>query len=217
MKEDINVICVDVGRYSDEERRNNFGWAYRKFSVNNIQTGTSIYELIEIIAEIISNNSKLCLGFECPLWLPLSEDPSNLTKKRAQEGNRPWSAAAGACAMSVGIVQASWIFSKIKEKLPNKTINSYFDWNNFLNSSDGVYIWEAFVTGKAHAATHVEDAENAVKAFIKINSAKDAKSEDLIQSKNIPIIAFLLKMANWQISASEIIVTPQIVVAENID
>jgi hypothetical protein len=40
------------------------------------------------------------------------------------------------------------------------------DWRSFTADPQGLFLWEAFVTGAAKKATHVEDATVAVAAFL---------------------------------------------------
>src|SRR5205823_3673155 len=42
---------------------------------------------------------------------------------------------------------------------------SHLDWKKFTRESRGLFLWEAFVTDRAKAATHVDDAAVAVAAF----------------------------------------------------
>ncbi len=42
---------------------------------------------------------------------------------------------------------------------------AYLDWEQFVLSESGLFLWEAFVTGRAKAANHVDDARAAVEAF----------------------------------------------------
>ena len=50
---------------------------------------------------------------------------------------------------------------------------AYLDWDAFVGSNTGVFLWEAFVTGKAKqkgvdkAKAHVVDALNACKEFLR--------------------------------------------------
>ena len=41
----------------------------------------------------------------------------------------------------------------------------YLDWEAFEAADAGLFLWEAFVTGKAKAVTHVDDATVAVACF----------------------------------------------------
>jgi hypothetical protein len=82
---------------------------------------------------------------------------------RPGEGNRSWSAGAGAGAMATGIVEVAWILSELRRRRPNAT--PYLDWAEFAAAGGGLFVWEAFVTADAKATTHVDDATVAVAAF----------------------------------------------------
>lgn len=113
--------------------------------------------------------SKVALGFECPLFVPMHERPSDLTARRSGEAGRPWSAAAGACSMGVGMVQALWLLDRVRRELkPVPPV--FFEWTGFANASSGLFVWEAFVSGTAKAAIdaespHCEDAMVGLLAF----------------------------------------------------
>jgi hypothetical protein len=44
---------------------------------------------------------------------------------------------------------------------------AHLDWNAFTTAGRGLFLWEAFVTSAAKAATHADDAMIAAEAFIK--------------------------------------------------
>ena len=92
-----HICCVDIGSITG----GNFGWAGVSIdsSGNQISCDESedIWKLVDETAERLNNGAKVALGFECPLWVPVRDDPKELTSARAGDGNRPWSAQAGRC------------------------------------------------------------------------------------------------------------------------
>ena len=99
----LAINCADIGSITND----NFGWA----AVHGEQQrdGTTIDGLVDDVVQSLAEGVKVALGFECPLWVPVPDDPSGLTAKRGMEGDKPWSAAAGACALAAGLTETAWI------------------------------------------------------------------------------------------------------------
>jgi hypothetical protein len=156
------IYCADIG--SVPNRR--FGWARSAADEGGIERhrgGTEIVELLDGVTEDLAAGRAAALGFECPLFVPVPEQPLRLGMARAGERNRPWSAGAGAGAMATGIVEVAWILAELRRRCPKAT--SYLDWTEFAAAGRGLFVWEAFVTAGAKAPTHVDDAAVAVAAF----------------------------------------------------
>lgn len=153
------VYCADIGSVKSR----NFGWA--RLQANRADpstvTGSDISEFAMRIAADINSGSRVALGFECPLFLPLPDDPIDLTSARPGEGDRPWSAGAGAGSLATGLTETVWILDQIKRRVPASP-GVFVDWRRFQEAHAGLFIWEAFVTKAAKADTHHGDAELAV-------------------------------------------------------
>ena len=160
---DIIIWCADIGSI----KNNKFGWCRGIIGAkDDFIMGNSIQDFADGIAKDVSNGYKVALGLECPLFVPITENPLNLTNARIGEGDRPWSAGAGCGALATGLTETAWILGRIKE-LAEVDIKVTFDWNEFINKSLNLFIWEAFVSKESKAQTHSGDAEVAVKTFIK--------------------------------------------------
>lgn len=165
----IIIYCADIGSV----KKNNFAWARLPETepIRNTLYYQNIHTLVESVTEDIIAGSKVALGFECPLFVPISENPIDLTSAREGEENRPWSAAAGACAMATGLTESVWILEQVKMRLSSqnkKLPKAFLDWNNFLQADSGLIIWEAFVSGKQKndgKTSHYEDALLAAQTF----------------------------------------------------
>lgn len=161
---DIIVWVADVGSIM----RNGFGWCRSSVEDNTVKisTGTDISLFAEGISKDLRNRKRVALGFECPLFLPITDNPMNLTSARQGEGNRAWSAGAGCGSLAVGLTESVWIFERIREKVGIKNINTTFDWDKFFSDNEvNLFIWEAFVTGEAKSKTHSGDAVIAAQTF----------------------------------------------------
>ncbi len=206
----IAIFCADVGSIKSGK----FGWACVLGDVDkdNKTIGKckenpsgfckddfkDIEKFKEKIKYFIEENIKVAIGFECPLFIPVKEDPLTLTSARKSEGNRPWCAQAGATALSVGLVEILWLLRSLKKEL--KCVPSFtFSWEKFLECPGSkIFFWEAMVMGKAKSKdndfSHVEDAQIAVEAFCeKIGqSVKEENSYPVFS-----IIGACLLWAEW--------------------
>ncbi|WP_147431195.1 hypothetical protein [Thiocapsa rosea] len=150
------TACADIGSVT----AGNFGW----WSSDG-QSGLEPSTLAASVAAALNSNRPVALGFECPLFVPLTEGELELTRARPGEGSRPWSAGAGCGALTTGLVQVAWVLRAIRASLKSPQVG-YLGWEAFRNAQSGLFIWEAFVSGKSKASTHVADAQAAGEAFI---------------------------------------------------
>lgn len=158
----LAVYCADVGSI----RQGNFGWAREHVPAGEIERhrgGTEIPGLVNAVSEDLAAGVPVALGFECPLFVPVPEDPSRLGAARPGERTRPWSAGAGTGALTTGLVQAAWLLTELRNRRPSDRV--FLDWTAFEAAGAGLFLWEAFVTEKAKAVTHVDDATIAVACF----------------------------------------------------
>jgi hypothetical protein len=156
------VYCADIGSVPNGR----FGWARNEPNETTIERhrgGTEIIDLVDAVAEDLAADQPVALGFECPLFVPVPEQALRLGTARPGEKNRSWSAGAGAGAMATGIVEVAWILGQLRRRLPETT--TFLGWDEFTAAGSGLFLWEAFVTDRAKAATHVDDATVAVAAF----------------------------------------------------
>ena len=149
----LAIYCADIGSI----KRGNFGWA----AVDGDQQGDGddIDDLVDDLVRSLSAGTKVALGFECPLWVPVSQEPQGLTKGRAVDGNKPWSAGAGASALSAGLTETAWILSQTRQRLAERGValpRPYLHWDEFNEADTGLFLWEAFVTGAAKAKVEVK-------------------------------------------------------------
>ncbi len=106
----------------------------------------------------------MAMGFECPLLVPIPDDPARLTSARNGEGKRAWSAGAGAGALATGLTETVWNLCNLRNKV-SSNIPAFLDWSGFREVKNGLFLWEAFVSGRAHGEDDVADAEKAVRCF----------------------------------------------------
>jgi hypothetical protein len=157
--------------------------------------GEKIGELADAVAVDVKAGMAVALGFECPLWVPIPRDPLELGRARRGEGDRPWSAGAGAGALATGLPQVVWILREILARIGHAPA-FFLKWSPFVTASSGVFLWEAFVTKDAKHGTHSDDAAAAVKHFL--TSLPDPTCADLGSSGEVySLLGAALLRAGW--------------------
>ncbi|MBL3529685.1 MAG: hypothetical protein JMN27_18555 [gamma proteobacterium endosymbiont of Lamellibrachia anaximandri] len=185
----LSIFCADVGSI----KAKNFGWA-ATLSNGQEETGDDITIFSKRIAEEIKKGSKVAIGFECPLFVPMRNDHFKVNSARAGEGNRSWSAGAGTGALATGLVEVLWVMNSLN-KLLSVTPKSEFNWDKFKNNNS-IFLWEAFVTSKAKGTGHSEDALIAVKIFKK--ALPDLWSKNAIQEEHVlSLVGAAALRAGW--------------------
>lgn len=162
LMKDLVLYCADIGSV----KNGNFGWARlcHEEIESECNERDSILDLIRAVVEDLNRGNPVALGFECPLFVPLPLDPGDLTKARVGEGDRPWSAGAGAACLATGLTEIVWILEKIRAALVDPP-DAYLEWNRFREAGAGLFLWEAFVTKAAKRNSHQSDAEAALEIF----------------------------------------------------
>lgn len=159
------MVCADIGSV----KKGRFGWARVQLPrVEPPYQASSIRELVESLAHDLVEGVPVALGLECPLFVPIPADPTALTSARRGEGNRPWSAGAGAAALATGLTETVWILQEVR-RVTGTSCEAYVDWQEFSTAGAGLFLWEAFVTGASkstgEADSHAADALIACEAF----------------------------------------------------
>lgn len=190
-----HIYCADVGSI----KKRNFGWAGVSISPKEQQhswrTGEGIQELVDEVADRLNKGTKVALGFECPLWVPVRDRPEELTSGRCGDGSRAWSFGAGAASLVTGLPECAWTLQKIREISPDA--KAYLDWESFLESKDGLFIWEAFVSGGGKTGSHTGDAKVAVSAFIEALPSLESLNAVRPSEQTYSLIGAALLWAGW--------------------
>jgi hypothetical protein len=108
------IHCADIGSV----KNGNFGWARLAIDEPSsvCTTGRDIEQFAEGIAADINAGVRVALGFECPLFLPFPNDPEDLTSARPGEGDRAWSAGAGAGVLATGLTETVRILDQVRRR-----------------------------------------------------------------------------------------------------
>jgi len=173
---DLVVLVADIGSI----RKNRFGW-YRITAKEDTEAGRDIRDFVKAIAKDLSHGQKVALGFECPLFVPVSDNPVYLTSAREGEGNRAWSAGAGSGSLTTGLTICVWVFEQIKY-LAETSIKPTFNWRDFTTGQSNLFIWEAFVSGAIKTNSHHGDAEVAARTFL--NSCPHISKANAVSAQN---------------------------------
>jgi len=192
--ERLRVFCADIGSVSTGR----FGWAAANADGEMRESGSDICELARRVASHLNSGAPTAVGFECPLFVPLREEPSRLTKARKGDGSRAWSAGAGTGALATGLVEVSWILREVRREL-SREVACHLDWRAF-NASGGLFLWEAFVSGEAkpqvESNPHAADAMAAVEAFV--DALPDPTSMNAIEESDvISLVGMALLRTGW--------------------
>jgi hypothetical protein len=183
-----SAFCADVGSIP----KNNFGWAS---SIDGeLESGTDISAFATNIAHAVRRKDKVSIGFECPLFVPVRDEPHRVASARRGEGNRSWSAGAGTGALATGMVQSLWVMRKVKDILgyaPKPT----FDWEAF-KKTNSVFLWEAFVTSGVGRVTHIEAASVALNRFLAIADMHENVG-DINESSVMSLIGACAIRSEW--------------------
>ncbi len=187
------IHCADIGSV----RRGNFGWARLEVDAGTsaCDTGCEIQAFADAIAADINAGHAVALGFECPLFVPVPDNPDNLTASRPGEGNRPWSAGAGAGSLATGLTETVWILDRIRRQL-SVSCDVYARWEPFLLNG-GMFIWEAFVTAEAKGDTHHGDAELAVLSFRESLPYPEQQNAVVVKGRVRSLIGAALLQTGW--------------------
>lgn len=187
------VVAIDVG---GPEK---IGWAG---SNGRSGAGANLDSILRDVADALTQGVPVALGFEAPIWTPRREDLKRITSRRLGAEvtfNRAWSAGAGCGALGAALGLMPWCFSQIgqhtKERLATTSPLAFQDRGN------GLFVWEAFVSGHAKAATHMDDASLALQAF----QARDLQApSDVTREPAINLAAAALMATGWSVDPWEI-------------
>lgn len=158
---DVSIWVADVGSIA----RRKFGWCRAVPYRETVSTGSDIRAFADGVCRDLASDTKVALGFECPLFIPVPEKALDLGKARDGDRDQAWSAAAGCCALSTGLAESAWVFREIRRAV-GEIVTPSLSWGSFHSGDANLFVWEAFITGGSKALTHEGDAEVAARAFL---------------------------------------------------
>lgn len=198
MIEALVCACLDVGSI----RAGNIGWAVLRDG--RCEQGGDLVRFVDVLVAVLDDARPLALGFECPLFIPARDEVADLLRPRAGEGNRSWSAGAGATVLAAGLAEAYWTLCRLHERCPG--VRGTTRWNEFVAGSAQLLVFEAFVSSGAKAGArqpedrdaaspHERDAAAAARAFLARARGEAAGTSDITAGR-------VLSLAGLQLLAS---------------
>ena len=162
------VVGVDVGSV-----RSGFAWAAVDVPSGELSgAGRDPESAVQALEAALSEGRRAALILESPVAVPVPAADENgwrdLGRARAGEGNRPWSAGAGAGVLATGLAQTAWILSRLGSLRPGVTVTTQpARWGN---GGAALLLAEAFVSGTGkpvptEAGQHAADAEAAARGL----------------------------------------------------
>jgi len=203
--ESLITVCADVGSVA----KGNFGWWSSSGACGDRPSGLASY-----IAEALNDGSPVALGFECPLFVPLVQDELLLTSARPGEGSRPWSVGAGCGSLTTGLVQVAWVLQEIRKRLDGEP-QAYLSWEEFEAAGSGLFLWEAFVTGKAKGDSHTADAKLGATSFINSLPIPQRFNSVICESGVYSLVGAALLRTKWS-SDTQLLFQPCLVLRASV-
>lgn len=156
----LDVYCADIGSV----QRNNFGW-YADCADGASFQGSSMEGLGDAVVASMDAGRRVALGFEAPMFIPLRDEPALLTRRREGETTVNWIGGPGAAVLATALAQVPWVLRDLRAKL-GRPATATLDWQSFTAGQGAeLFLWEAFVSGAAKGADHIDDARIAVRTF----------------------------------------------------
>ncbi|MEY9992436.1 hypothetical protein ABIE67_004468 [Streptomyces sp. V4I8] len=164
---DVRVVAVDVGSV----RTGSFAWAAVDVPGETLAGhGSDPATAVEAVTAALTGGAGAVLALEAPMSVPVPEDWNLLGKGRTGEGNRAWSASAGAGALGTGLVQGAWMLSELGRAVPGLSVTTQVRrWGGGARDGARLLLVEAFVSGAGKPVAtelgqHAADAEAAARA-----------------------------------------------------
>ena len=164
--ESLHVAVVDIGKLT------NLGWVVEGPSVK--ESGDDIDLCIEALSGALEKGP-LALGFEAPMFVPYGRKRCDLDKARKGDGDRSFSASAGACVLTKGLVTVPYILQGLRQHV--EFAKPTFQWRNRLSKGD-LLLFEAFVVHVGKSVSHEDCAQLALRGF-----PRDWEERALFKSK----------------------------------
>ncbi|MFG2134655.1 hypothetical protein ACGFNV_43810 [Streptomyces sp. NPDC048751] len=168
---EARVVGVDVGSVA----LGRFAWAALDAPEQAlVGQGADPESAVRAVIARLASGGRAALVLEAPMSVPVPATDSAdawelLGRARTGEGNRPWSAGAGAGVLATGVAQAAWMTARLTELLPGTTATTRLDrWA--APHGPRLLLAEALVSGAGKpvptaAGPHAADAEAAARAL----------------------------------------------------
>ncbi len=197
------IYACDIG--STRPTPSRFGWARVTPDKPNEVIGSSdIDKLVECLKRDLGDGRSIALGFEAPLFIPVPELASDLSKGRDGDGNRSFAAPAGLTVAMLAVHQAAWILREIRRPTSQPNITFTTDWRSWPpgGTSPILFCWEAFVVGEAHSEEHdskkhVQDAATAAACFCENECSLEEANAVKKTERPLSLIGAIALWSEW--------------------
>jgi hypothetical protein len=183
--ESLHIAVVDIGKLA------NLGWAVEGPFINDF--GTDIDSCIEVLARAMKRGP-LALGFEAPMFVPYGRKRCDLDRARNGDGDRAFSASAGASVLTKGLVIVPYILEGLRCRA--RVARPTFKWRGRLLKRD-LLLFEAFVTHMGKAVSHVECARLALKRFREGWGNRASFDSAVQETYSINLLGAILLRIGW--------------------
>lgn len=147
-----SVCVIDIG----SPKLGNLGWYLWDAHQQVHSAGDDLDALFPPLLEAGAHTGVL-LGLEAPLFVPIRQDPLLMTKARAGESPRPWSAGAGAQVLALNLPIMTYLFQQLQSAAVDWRY--CIDHKEFYANSGDLLLFEALVSGSNKGQSHIEDAQ----------------------------------------------------------
>lgn len=137
-------IGLDIGSV---RRRGGFAWC----SADQMVSGSDDPSLLaQAMAEALLSGRSVALAVEAPMAVPIPSEGHgswvDLGRARTGEGNRAWSAGAGAGSLATALPQLTWVLRRVRQLL-RSPVSTTTQVHRYLDGAAALLIAEAFVSG----------------------------------------------------------------------
>lgn len=162
----IRVVAVDIGSVGQSSK---FAWAaFDAPGRDLIAAGTDPETAVSALAPGLLAGARAALLLEAPMSVPVPDGQPGawrkLGKARDGEGNRPWSAGAGAAVLATGLAQGAWMLRQLTLTVPGLAATTQP--RSWPRGGAPLLLAEAFITaaGKPGPLPAGQDAADAAAA-----------------------------------------------------
>lgn len=193
------IYAVDIGTTLKKKA---FAWAVTQPKSEEVWTSQCIESLVEAMAIDLREGVSVALGLEAPLFLPVPDSASDLSKGRTGDTDRSCFAPAGGYVSTLGLHQAAWMLREIKQSCGGLCAFTLDPARWYpLEGPPVLFLWEAFVSKNAHAPKdkengHMADAATAAH-FFATNECQLNEHRQICTENPISLIGAAALWSGW--------------------
>jgi hypothetical protein len=205
------VLAVDIGSVASPSK---FAWA--AFDAPGrvlVKGGEDPESAVSALVPGLLAGAQAVLLLEAPMSVPVPDGQPGawhwLGKARSNEGNRPWSAGAGAGALATGLAQGAWMLRQLADLVPGMEVTTQF--GAWRSGGAQLLLGETFITaaGKPEplaVSQHLADAAAAGLALLEMldSPATVASSVCCSPRESFNLLAAMALWAGLRIGTAEL-------------